>query len=436
MALSDLLRTDAFITQLLGSMEQHDGYAILRTPDNPGFYFGNFLILEETPKDLESWLRVFEECYGPEIRHRCFSWGGQALDEETAKAAARLGLESDGVVELCMHGSPTKEQSGTPSAVEAWTIRRLHPEDDWDASAALSVACDSSSAEASEIQRLFTQRIRAARREMLVKGLATWWGVFEGKTLIGQCGHVACGEIGRYQNVETHPDWRRRGICSALITAVARDAFERLKVDRLILAAELDGPAIGLYTRLGFKETGRTHSLIRHPDPMHVRDECVGDHAGVRSLVNAAFGTPEEAPLIEELRQSPGVISLIAEQSNTILGHILFSPMWVEGEGSARSAVALAPLAVRPTAQGQGHGTKLVQAGLERCKRAGFDLCVVIGSPAYYRRFGFEPATPHGLRNPFGVEDEHFMVHALTPGALQACAGNLIYDQAFDALQS
>jgi putative acetyltransferase len=409
----------------------------VRTPDNPGFYFGNFLILDRPPADLREWLQTFENSFEPWIRHRCLSWAGDPLSAEQEREARGLQLVSDGTVEMALTAESLRLASGVPSAHssdEEWTIRRLDVSRDWAASAALATACDTAISEASENYRLFTERLQAARKKWLERDLATWWGVFAGDELVGQCGVVVCGDVGRYQAVETHPKWRRKGICHALISAVARDAFERFQLPRLVLAAELDGPALALYSRIGFQETGRTHSLMRHPNPMHVRDEQIGDRAGVRSLVNAAFGTDEESSLIERLRDSAGVISLIAEQSNSTLGHILFSKLGIDGPGSGRSAVALAPLAVRPAAQGRGVGSLLVHQGIERCKQAGHELCVVVGSPGYYGRFGFVPAVPHGLTNSFGFPDENFMVLELVPGTLADCAGEVVYERAFSEL--
>jgi putative acetyltransferase len=41
----------------------------------------------------------------------------------------------------------------------------------------------------------------------------------------------------------------------------------------------------------------------------------------------------------------------------------------------------------------------------------GFDYCVVLGSPEYYQRFGFEKASPFGIRNEYGVDDEFMAIH-------------------------
>ena len=426
----DLLRTDAQIAQLLGEVCEKSGYSVVRTPDNPGFYFGNFLILEEPPKDLARWNRVFEETFGPQVKHRCFSWAAGEPQGDLPSEFAQLGFEHETTAELRL--LPT--DLWVDLADQRWTIRPLHAERDWEACAALSRACDSTAADAGDDYRLFAERQRANRREWLKRGMATWWGAFHGHELVGQCGLVPCGDVGRFQTVETHPEWRRRGICTALISRVADDAFRRSPIERLVLGAEIDGPAIALYHRIGFKTNRRVHSLVRHPDPMRVRDEALADRAGVRSLTQAAFRSPHESALIEELRLSPGSISLVAERSNSLLGHILFSKLRLEDKKAEPHAVALAPLAVRPAAQGRGVGQALVRAGLERCRCDGHRVCVVIGSPGYYARFGFRPAAAEGLSNPFGVDDEHFMALELIPGALRDCSGHLIYDRAFDKL--
>ena len=61
--------------------------------------------------------------------------------------------------------------------------------------------------------------------------------------------------LARYQNVETHPDHRRQGIGAAVVHAAGRYALGELGVERLVIVAEAEGPAIGIYRRLGFVES-------------------------------------------------------------------------------------------------------------------------------------------------------------------------------------
>ena len=426
MAISDLLRTDIHLASLLGERDEREDFFVVQTPENPGFFYGNLLVLKDEPKVIEPWIATFEEVIGAEKVHRCIAWSGEPLAPELVREAERLGLEVEGATEMFMKVAP-------PIKGE-WVVRPIDLDRDWAASVQLSIDSDVAEQEGDESFHLFKDRLRETRRRWIQRGLATWWGAFDGERLVGQCGMVQCEELGRYQAVETHPDWRRRGVCASLIATVAHDALHRLGCERLILVAEVDGPALELYKRLGFTETGQTHSLLKHNMPLKLRDEKKGDHASVRSLVTAAFENPAEALLIESVRESEGAISLVAELTNSIVGHVLFSRLRFEGASKERSACALAPLAVRPSMQGRGYGTKLVHEGLELCKQAGFELCFVVGSPKYYGRFGFEPAAPHGFTNTFDLTDEHFMVLELVPGALASSGGRALYHEAFDAV--
>ena len=77
-----------------------------------------------------------------------------------------------------------------------------------------------------------------------------------------------------------------------------------------------------------------------------------------------------------------------------------------------------------------GIGTALVREGLTRSASAGYDLVVLVGAPAYYTRFGFHPAKPHGLDNEYGVTDE-FMVLGLRERSLEGVRGLVRYAPEF-----
>jgi putative acetyltransferase len=142
-----------------------------------------------------------------------------------------------------------------------------------------------------------------------------------------------------------------------------------------------------------------------------IRKEATKDIEQVRAIVRAAFPSEAESKLVDAIRANGrAVISLVAVGDNDeeVLGHILFSPVSTTPPGDA-SGIGLAPVAVRVGAQSQGIGSKLIREGLRRCKGLGFDYCVVLGDPKYYQRFGFQKASPFGMRNEYGVDDE-FMV--------------------------
>ena len=108
--------------------------------------------------------------------------------------------------------------------------------------------------------------------------------------------------------------------------------------------------------------------IIQEEEP---RDITVIRHVNVQ-----AFGQDDEANIIEKLRKR-GVltISLVAVQDTEIIGHIAFSPVVIESEGSIFEAVALAPMAVLPAYQHKGIGSQMVRAGIEECRRLGHQHC-------------------------------------------------------------
>ncbi|HEV2847180.1 MAG TPA: N-acetyltransferase, partial [Thermoanaerobaculia bacterium] len=72
-----------------------------------------------------------------------------------------------------------------------------------------------------------------------------------------------------------------------------------------------------------------------------------------------------------------------------------------------------------------------IEEGLAACVRLGVGAVAVLGHPEYYPRFGFEPASKHGLRSEYDVPDEVFMVKELAPGALSGCRGLIRYRPEF-----
>lgn len=140
-----------------------------------------------------------------------------------------------------------------------------------------------------------------------------------------------------------------------------------------------------------------------------IRNEEAEDIEQVRKIVHAAFPTDAESRLVDALRENgKAIISLVAVNGEQILGHILFSPVTTAPPSEAKG-LGLAPVAVHPDAQSQGIGSRLIHEGLRLCQELGYDYCVVLGNPKYYQRFGFEKASPFGIRNEYGVDNE-FMV--------------------------
>jgi len=167
-----------------------------------------------------------------------------------------------------------------------------------------------------------------------------------------------------------------------------------------------------------------------------IRQETPSDIAAIHDANKQAFdGREAEAGLVDAIRKSENFIpelSLVAEENGQILGHILFSRIYIETENGQLPALALAPMAVLPEYQKQGIGSHLVRRGLEECKQLGHAIVIVLGHTDYYPRFGFSASLAKSLECPFGDCGEAWMAVELIPGALQEMRGKVVYPASFN----
>jgi len=156
----------------------------------------------------------------------------------------------------------------------------------------------------------------------------------------------------------------------------------------------------------------------------------IAERTAIRAVNEAAFGGAYEADLVDQLRGSDyALISLVAELESRIVGHIMFSRMWIKTSSGLLSAVALAPVAVLPGHQRKGIGSLLVQRGLELSRGRDEEIVIVVGHPDYYPRFGFSSAKAKSLESPF--PREIFMALELRLGVLDGIEGLVVYPSAF-----
>jgi len=166
---------------------------------------------------------------------------------------------------------------------------------------------------------------------------------------------------------------------------------------------------------------------------IEIREEQRLDITSIRELNIKAFGQIQEADIVDQLRPSCNdLLSLVAVLENQVVGHILFSPATIEGQGRNVSGMALAPMAVLPEYQRQGIGSELVRAGISKLKNKQCPFVLVLGHVEYYPRFGFEPASLYGILSEWEVPDEVFMILVLNEAEMKGVSGVAKYRQEFD----
>ena len=167
---------------------------------------------------------------------------------------------------------------------------------------------------------------------------------------------------------------------------------------------------------------------------MIIRQESKEDIEDIYALNEMAFGQKLEADIVDKLRDNcENLLSLVAVENGNIVGHILFSPVEIEGPHGAIKGMGLAPMAVLPIVQRKGIGKQLLEKGIEESRKLGYPFIVVLGHHEYYTRFGFEKAALYGIKCQWeGIPDDVFMILWLDASKAGKVSGLAKYRKEFN----
>ncbi|HEY4568196.1 MAG TPA: GNAT family N-acetyltransferase [Kribbella sp.] len=244
-------RTDLLLLELSGSVFHDAGeYVVVRTPDNPGFWWGNFLLYRtpfatgDTKLRLDDFHREL-----PAARHVAF--GIDSVDgvigAEDELVAAGFTIERNVVMTASEVIPPSRPND------EA-TYRLLSTDDDWVQLFQQSLATAPMEVESGYED--FTRRKLAAQRVLVEAGHGVWFGAFDGNRLQSSLGLMFDGKgLARFQSVQTSPEDRGRGLASTLVHRASTYGLTEGGARTLVMVADPDYLAIRIYRALGFTDS-------------------------------------------------------------------------------------------------------------------------------------------------------------------------------------
>jgi GNAT superfamily N-acetyltransferase len=244
-------RTDLLLLELSGSVFHDAGeYVVVRTPANPGFWWGNFLLYRTPfgPGDTQARLDTFRHEF-PAAKH--VALGIDSVDGEIGAedelTAAGLTVEPNVVMTASQVVPPQR-----PNAES--TYRFLSSDDDWEQLLQLSLA--TASMEVDEGYVDFARRRGNAERGLVEAGHGKWFGAFEGDRLQSSLGLMFDGKgLARFQNVQTRPDDRNKGIASTLVHHASTYGLTEGGAHTLVMVADPEYLAIRIYRAVGFTDS-------------------------------------------------------------------------------------------------------------------------------------------------------------------------------------
>lgn len=262
MTLSLGAATDLACLQLSGSrVTKNPSHIVCHSPENPSFYWGNYVQVLHDSANVTHWQRVFNTEF-PHATHQTFRlpstsdlevWHDAGFFCETIET-----LVSDGLPHLaeCPRG---------------YVSRRLDGHD-WDALAAFHLDDnDLTRAQPSLVYDPYVASRIEAERQRSAAGHSAFFGCFDDDgNLAASLGIVVCPptlgtrHLSRFQTVLTSPAHRGRGLATHMLGLAAAWASRR-GATRHVICAESTNSSVQVYKAAGFRRHQTAFDAARYP---------------------------------------------------------------------------------------------------------------------------------------------------------------------------
>lgn len=253
-------RTDLMVRALEGSeIDDRGDYLVIRTPGNPTYWWGNFLLLSAQARTagVGAWVAAFATEF-PDARHVALGVDVTEVSEVNIGDFTAHGLRLQRSAVLT-----ARDLNQPPHPNRTATIRQLSGDADWQQAARLRAVLSEGEPGA---EPTFLRARVAAERALTEAGHGAWFGAFLDGDLVAQLGLVTDGkDVARYQNVETHPSARRKGLAGTLVWQAGRYGLTDLGASTLVMIADPLDMAIRVYRSVGFTDTETQVGFERQP---------------------------------------------------------------------------------------------------------------------------------------------------------------------------
>ncbi len=250
--------TDLLVQAGQTDITYYDDRIVQTTPDEPNFWFGNRVIFSDPPTDAALLIAQFHRDL-PAARHVCIGWDIPDLPlEEVTRVFEGTGLRVEQGDTLALRGALRR----APVPEGAW-IRSFSSPSDWRQSAAIAKVHHMKDGLPEAELETYLHNKSISRQAQIANGLGQWYGLFYGNRLAGDMGIFHDDRLIRYQSVQTHEAFRRRGICAALLCVCLDWARSRAPKALPVIVAQADSDAGRLYRRAGFELAETTISAYR-----------------------------------------------------------------------------------------------------------------------------------------------------------------------------
>lgn len=252
-----LLQTSMIFARNESEVLERESYIVIKTPNNPGFHWGNYLIFKKAPApgDIANWIHLFQKelSYYESFNHYVFAWDEPAEPQSPEYLAHGLELEKTVSLETSTLTTPKHYN-------QELVIRPLVTSHDWQAALELQVLTRDPKYSYAEFKK-FKEAQDLSYQKLVQEKRGGRFGAFYKDVLIADLGIYFEGSLARYQNVVTHPDYRRMGACATLVYESGKYALKHWGIKTLCMVADPDYHAARIYESVGFAPKEFSYNL-------------------------------------------------------------------------------------------------------------------------------------------------------------------------------
>ncbi|MFC1746414.1 GNAT family N-acetyltransferase [Candidatus Riflebacteria bacterium] len=252
------LATDLFISSFESEVTERENYLVIKTPDQPGNFWGNFILFKNPPGagDADTWMSIYRhefKCKAPKFF--AFKWDISRLNLEKIKPFLEKGFHIHHDLVLSVekikkpgHYNNLLQIKMIKTAKEWCQVVDVHLDEEWKRSP--------------HSQKEFMQKKVEVFRKFSREKLGCRFGAFKNNKLVGELGIYCHKDVGRLNLIATHRNYRRQGVCQTLLYEAAKYAFDIMKLKHLVVIADRDYHAKKIYKTLGFKLKEKLSALL------------------------------------------------------------------------------------------------------------------------------------------------------------------------------
>lgn len=251
------IKTDLIFARYSGEVYDRGEYMVVKTPTRPNYFWGNFLIVPANCENanLASWRKLYDQ----EFDSAKQGFMTIALDGPCADVVHLDQFASEGFRINTSKVLTAKKVNSPPKLNSEAIVREIQTDDEW--GQLIDVHYSDSWYLNPESQIPFLVEKFKDLRKMSNAKIGKRFGAFLDGKLVADLGIYQSGKLGRFNQVATHRSFRRLGLCGTLVFNSALYALDRMGIEELVMEADENYHAAGIYESVGFQQTQKQIGL-------------------------------------------------------------------------------------------------------------------------------------------------------------------------------